>query len=39
MSGIGYFLVLFSTKSDFGSFFLAAVVSLAINDESPVGRT
>jgi hypothetical protein len=35
-SGIGYFLVLFSTKSDFGSFFLAAVVSLAINDDSPV---
>ena len=38
-SGIGYFLVLFSTKSDFGSFFLAAVVSLAIDDDSPLGRT
>ena len=38
-SGIGYFLVLFSTKSDFGSFFLAPVVSLAINDDSPLGRT
>src|SRR6202049_4005528 len=38
-SGTGYFLVLFSTKSDFGSFFLAAVVSLAINDDSPPGRT
>src|ERR1700680_3181902 len=38
-SGIGYFLVLFSTKSDCGSFFLAAVVSLAINDDSPLGRT
>jgi hypothetical protein len=31
--------VLFSTKSDFGSFFLAAVVSLAINDDSPLGWT
>jgi hypothetical protein len=31
-SGIGYFLAPFSTKSDFGSFFLAALVSLAIID-------
>ena len=31
--------MLFSTKSDFGSFFLAAVVSLAIDDDSPLGRT
>jgi hypothetical protein len=32
---MGYFLAPFSTKSDFGSFFLAAVVSLAIIDDSP----
>ena len=30
---MGYFLAPFSTKSDFGSFFLAAVVSLAIVDD------
>jgi hypothetical protein len=35
-SGIGYFLVLFSTKSDFGSFFLSADVSLATIYNSPV---
>jgi hypothetical protein len=35
-SGIGYFLALFSTKSDFGSFFLAAVVSLATIDDPPL---
>jgi hypothetical protein len=34
-SGIGYFLAPFSTKLDFGSFFLAAAVSLAIADYSP----
>jgi len=38
-SGMGYFLAPFFTKSDFGSFFLAAAVSLAIFDVSPVERT
>jgi hypothetical protein len=35
-SGIGYFLALFSTKSDFGSFFLLADVSLATIYNSPL---
>ena len=35
-SGIGYFLAPFSTKSDFGSFFLFAAVSLATINVSPL---
>jgi hypothetical protein len=38
-SGIGYFLAPFSTKSDFGSFFLEAAVSLATVDDPPLGET